>query len=596
MKELYLSKRRNKYLEYTLISQQIVQDPLEQVLLNRGIEQQDIQHYLNPTEEDEYPPTDLMNIEEAAKLLIKHLSDEKGHVFVQVDSDADGYTSSALLLNYIYVMLPTAVDRISYDFHSGKQHGLNMDKIPAGTSLVVAPVSSSNDYEIHKQLRDNGIDVLVLDHHQADKISEYACIVNNQLCDYPNKALSGVGIVYKLCQYLDQLQGTNNADLFLDILALGLVGDMVDLRSIETRYLVSQGLQRSHLRNPFMLYMAERNKFQLGEGDLTPIGLAFYIVPLVNAVTRVGTQDEKRLLFDSMLEWKAFESVPSTKRGHKGEEELLVEQAVRTCTNVKNRQTRDRDANAQEIERIIEENNLLDHKVLVIQLKDFNADKNIVGLIANELMSKYKRPVALLNRVEKDGQISWEGSARGYSNPKLSDFRQFCLDSNLVKYAEGHPSAFGLGISDEKIEDFISYCDTALQDVEFSPSYKVDFIYSYNDIGLTRAVLSLGNHKELWGQEVSEPLLVVENIPITKNMITLMSKDKNPTLKIRLPNDVACIKFKSNQEEFESLYSENGCITVTIIGKPEINYYNYNSTPQIIIIDMEVVNRQQYYF
>lgn len=68
-----------------------------------------------------------------------------------------------------------------------------------------------------------------------------------------------------------------------------------------------------------------------------------------------------------------------------------------------------------------------------------------------------------------------------------------------MKYGEGHPSAFGLGISDEKIEDFISYCDTALQDVEFSPSYKVDFIYSYNDIGLTRAVLSLGNHKELWG-------------------------------------------------------------------------------------------------
>ena len=61
-----------------------------------------------------------MNIEEAAKLLIKHLSDEQGHVFVQVDSDADGYTSSALLLNYIYVMLPSAVDRISYDFHSGK--------------------------------------------------------------------------------------------------------------------------------------------------------------------------------------------------------------------------------------------------------------------------------------------------------------------------------------------------------------------------------------------------------------------------------------------------------------------------------------------
>ena len=75
-----------------------------------------------------------------------------------------------------------------------------------------------------------------------------------------------------------------------------------------------------------------------------------------------------------------------------------------------------------------------------------------------------------------------------------------------------------------------------------------------------------------------------------------MSKDKNPTIKISLPNDVACIKFKSSQEEFNSLYTENGCVKVTLIGKPEINYYNYNSTPQIIIIDMEVVSRQQYYF
>lgn len=68
-----------------------------------------------------------------------------------------------------------------------------------------------------------------------------------------------------------------------------------------------------------------------------------------------------------------------------------------------------------------------------------------------------------------------------------------------MKYAQGHPQAFGLGILDENIENFISYCDTTLQDVEFSPSYKVDFIYSYNDIELTSTVLALGNHKELWG-------------------------------------------------------------------------------------------------
>ena len=70
-------------------------------------------------------------------------------------------------------------------------------------SLVILPDSSSNDYEVHQKLSERGVDVLVIDHHEAEKISEYACVINNQLCDYPNKALSGVGLVYKFCKYID---------------------------------------------------------------------------------------------------------------------------------------------------------------------------------------------------------------------------------------------------------------------------------------------------------------------------------------------------------------------------------------------------------
>ena len=89
--------------------------------------------------------------------------------------------------------------------------------------------------------------------------------------------------------------------------------------------------------------MIFRQSYSLGD-EVTSIGEAFYIAPLVNAVTRVGTLDEKFLLFDSMLEWKAYNLVPSTKRGCKGQTEQLVEQSVRTCTNVKSRQTRLQDA------------------------------------------------------------------------------------------------------------------------------------------------------------------------------------------------------------------------------------------------------------
>lgn len=80
----------------------------------------------------------------------------------------------------------------------------------------------SNDYEQHKELSEKGIDVLVIDHHEAERISEYACVINNQLCDYPTKSLSGVGMVYKFCQLIDKMLGKNIIDNYLDLVALGM--------------------------------------------------------------------------------------------------------------------------------------------------------------------------------------------------------------------------------------------------------------------------------------------------------------------------------------------------------------------------------------
>lgn len=567
---------------------------IEQVLTNRGIKFEDIAHYLNVTEEDNLSPLLLDNIEQAAKMLFNQLHKDGFHIHVQVDSDCDGYTSAALLLNYIHAIIPSAIEHISYSFHNGKMHGINPALIPPETTLVIAPDSSSNDYDIHKMLHNKGIEVLVLDHHQAEKISEYACIVNNQLCDYPTKSLSGVGVVYKLCQFIDSLlpASEQKANQFLDMVAVGLVGDMMDLRDFETHYLVQTGL--SQLQNPFIKGMAEKNHYQLGDNP-TPIGVAFYIVPLINSITRVGTLEEKTLLFESMLNWKAFDLVPSTKRGCAGQQETRLDQSLRTCTNVKNRQTRNQDAAVEQVKSIIKENNLLDHKILLVKLEHPSFDRGITGLIANKLMAEYQRPVALLVEVDEDGKKAWSGSARGYEKSKLNDFRGFCRDSGLIYLAEGHPNAFGFGILDENFDAFVEYADTTLKDIEFSPSYKVDFIHSANDVR-PKEILELGNMKNLWGQNVDEPLIAVEHLSITKDMITLMSRDRNPTLKIQLSNGITCIKFKSSEEELESLFSENGCVTINLVGKAEVNKYFNSVTPQLIIQNYEIINRQEYFF
>ena len=578
-------------MEYQLFASRIPPRELsavEQVLFNRGIDPENVEHYLNTTDEDILNPKLIMNVEEGVKVLIKHIA-QGDKVLVQIDSDCDGYTSAAALINYLNRLFPGFVQsNVYYRIHTGKQHGILLETIPDDVKLVIAPDSSSNDYEEHLQLKSKGVDVLVIDHHEADKISENAVIINNQLCDYPTKSLSGVGMVYKFCSYMDELLNVDYADDYLDLVALGMVADMMDLRDFETRHLITRGLE--NIRNPYFKGMVDKQSYSL-KGEITPIGVAFYIAPYVNATIRMGTQEEKLMLFESMLDYRGYELVPSTKRGCKGQTETRVEQACRNCTNIKNRQTKARDAALENIERIIKEKNLLENKILAIKLDTFAADRNLTGLIANQLMAKYQRPVLLLNKTA-DG---WEGSGRGYDKSRFDNLREFLKESGLVMYAEGHANALGVGITDEWFKTFIEYSNRELAGFDFTPCYKVDFIFNGGDFR-GKDIVEIAELKSLWGQGVDEPFVAIEHINVYAGNVVLMSPDKSPTLKITLPNGTSLIKFKSSQEEYEKLHSETGCITINVVGKCERNVWNGTVTPQIIIEDYEIVGEQKYYF
>ena len=581
-------------MEYRLRAPEFpIYTPVEQVLVNRGIPYDQINHYLNTTDNDILDPRLIPHLDEGAKMLIKHIS-QNDKVLIQVDSDCDGYTSAALLMNYLYCLFPSFVNNnISYRVHMGKQHGIIPDTIPEDVKLVIAPDSSSNDYEAHEYLNLSGVDVLVIDHHEADHISEYACIINNQLCDYPTKSLSGVAMVWKFCCYIDMLLKTDHAQKFLDLVALGLVADMMDVRDFETRRLIDKGLQQ--IRNPYFRGAIDKDQFHF-TNEITPIGVAFYIAPLINATTRVGTQEEKLMLFESMLDFRGYELVPSTKRGCKGQAETRVEQACRNCTNIKSRQTKIRDNSLEKIEQIIANQNLLSNKILIVQLDDLITDRNLTGLIANQLMSEYQRPVLILNKIEnEDGTITWEGSGRGYDKSRLKDFRGFLENNKYVMYAEGHANAFGIGITDEDISAFIASTNSALDGFDFTPIYNVDFIYKSDEL-TPDEVIDIAGMKSLWGQGVEEAEIAVEGIKVHKDNIRILSPDKNPTLKIMLPNGINFMKFRSSEEEYNKLYSELGYVTINIVGECERNIWNNKISPQVMIKDYEIVDRANYYF
>ena len=599
----------------------------ETVLYNRGIKtKKEMTKYMNTTDDDinSFMYFGIAPLKNAAAALITTINNDED-VIIIVDSDCDGYVSSSTLINYLYDLFPAWVqNHLTWFMHSGKQHGLSdfpIDKIDnPNLKLIICPDSSSNDYTYHQQLAEKGIKVIVLDHHEADRISEHAIVINNQLSDYPNKDLAGVGVTWQFCKYLDSLMGEDYADKYLDLVALGLTADMMSLTSIETKHLINKGFDYEYLKNPFVFGMAKKNSFSL-KGKVNSIGAAFYIAPFVNAMVRSGTQEEKELLFQSMLTFKAFEVLPSTKRGHKpGETETLVEQALRVATNVKNRQTRVQDEGLEFLENMIEEQNLLEHKVLLFLLEPGQIDRNIAGLIANKFMAKYQRPCCILTKVtekistEVPGRVtplmatkvSYQGSARGYDKSGITNFKDICAAAPGVMFAEGHQGAFGLGIefgyleeehgaevNGEYIIQFLEYTDEVLKDMDSEPTYLVDFIYKGENVP-PQDILDVAHMDDFWGKDFDEPYIVIENLKITKDMFVVYKKKTN-TAKFTLSNKVNLLLFNAD-DEFCELFENNACVTINVLGQCRENEWNGYVTPQIEIKDFEIVSTNKYLF
>lgn len=570
------------------------------ILFNRGLPREELYHYINSSDKDINDPMlfgeDSLNL--AAKTLIKHIS-LQDNILVIVDADCDGFTSSAVLINYLYDLFPSFVENhLHYFFHEGKQHGLADCMAEASKyKLILLPDAGSNDYSFHKELKDAGSDIIILDHHIAEKISKDAIIINNQLSAYPNKELSGVGVVWQFCRYLDSISNNTYAEEYLDLVALGLMADMQSMLSLETKHLIFKGFQSENVKNPFIFQMAQKNSFSLNKPDykpsrynhlqFTPMGSAFFIAPFVNALVRSGNQEEKKIVFESMLKFKAFTILPSTKRGHKlGETERLIDQALRVCTNVKNRQTKAQDAGVELLEGLIEENHMLDHKVLLFLLEAGEMEPGVVGLIANKLMFKYQRPCLILIKIveEETGEIFYRGSGRGYG--KEMDFRKICEDSG-AEYSLGHPGAFGCSIAAEEIENFVKRTDEVLKNLSSEPSYFVDYIWAVDQIDGDK-ILEIADMNDYWGKDIDRALVFIKGIKVNQDNFKVM---KSNTLKYTLPT-VDIIQFSGTEEEIDKFNTPN-IIEINAVCKCCSNEWNYQINPQLQMIDYEIIDIEE---
>ena len=577
----------------------------KQILVNRGFDTKEIEHYFNLTDTDINDPEIFgEKLLAGAAAQLKEIINESKDICVIVDCDCDGYTSSAILINYLFDLVPAYTEsHVHWFLHESKQHGLSdtMNWIEdIGPDLVIIPDAGSNDVEYLEILEKQGIGVIILDHHEIEEQDWWKTIdhprlflINSQSPQYPNKELSGAGVVWQFCRYLDKLWNNSYANQYLDLTALGLIGDMMSLKSFETRRIITKGIDPDRIINPFIYEMWQKNKFKLTDTP-TAWGFTFYIVPFVNAITRSGTLEEKELIFSSILKFKAFTEILSNKRGHKlGEKERVVDQAIRTCTNVKNRQSRSEDAGIELVTHLIEDNNMMNHKVLLFLLEPGDIKAEIRGLVANKLMAKYQRPCCMLTKtVDKEGNISYQGSARGCDKVGVTEFKDICAATQVCDYTIGHQGAFGLGLPQDKIEEFVKSTDSQLADMPNEPLYYVDYAWQPTD-DFGEDILDIAKFDPYIGKDLDEPLVAVIGVDITRDNITLM---KSNTVKITLPNGVNMIKFNMPEEEYNTLYSDTGAVQVDVVGTCNANQWNGNEYPQILIKDINIKRKVAYVF
>lgn len=561
-----------------------------QVLYNRGVS--DPLTYFHLKDNTVIPFGNLDNIHYAVRLFLKHF--EKNHkIEILVDSDPDGFCSAAMMFSYIKRV--NAEYPVQYILHTRpKAHGLTDDiTIAEDTRLLIIPDASTNDTKQCKSLTEKGIDVLILDHHEKETENPYAIIVNNQTSDgYANKDFCGAGIVYKFLQALDEEMWNDFANDYLDLCALANIADVMDIRSFETRYLIDCGLK--NIRNKFFKALIKAQDYSIN-GKINIHNVQWYLVPVLNGMVRVGSVEEKDLMFRAFIEQDEFFEYKKRATKDKPAEtiqESIYDRAARLCKNAKARQDKMKDKGFQAIVEII--GSAQDENQVVMCDTTEVLDEGLTGVVAMKVADKYKKPCILLNKYfdKEIGLEVFSGSARNINHSPIVDFKKVVNSTGFIK-GQGHANAFGIvALPITEFNHALESLNYILRDTIYDSTYYVDYIMNFNDVNI-KFIMDLAVFENLIGQGVEEPIIAVEQIDMYRDEFVIFGKNED-TISFAY-NDIKYVQFKCKEgnglyDFLQNAWSDDDCIKFNIVGKPSINDYKGVKTPQIVIADVEVVS------
>lgn len=563
--------------KYEVLGQVRFGNELEDILRLKGVT--DIKSFLNPTVENTESELLFNNIEKARDVLIKHI-ENNNKIDLVVDCDVDGNTSGAVIYQYIK-KIKSSID-IDYFIHTGKLHGLKefVDRIcQDDSSLVIVPDAGTGDVEECKRIIESGKDIIILDHHSISSEGNPAIVVNNQLSDkVTDKAMTGVGVTYKFAKLLDKYYGVDYSNDYLDLVALGMIGDRADTMDLETRFLILEGLNQIRNKsgkNKLIETLVNAQMYSM-DNKITMNGIGFYVCPLINSLIRLGEYEDKRYMFEAFVN---SDKVLERKVRGKGIVEMTIQEyTLKACESSNRKQKKMTEDSAAVLSEEIKGFGLDKFPILICNARD-NVDGNSTGLIANRLADQYQRPCLLMRR---KGDIC-KGSGRGYEKCEIRDFNQWCKDTGLFMKVDGHPGAFGCEITFENTNKLFQILSTMKKIDE--PTYYVYHVYDASQLH-DQIIKNIAKYDGVWGNTVSEPIFLIRNVPCNKYNINLIGSKQNK-IEFMYHN----IKFtkqtksRSLAKLYKDILSVGDNIKFDVVGRFGIDSKN-GKCPQVIIEDM----------
>ena len=574
-------------------------DLLTKLLQNRGIK--DVEHFLHVSEKDILDGMLFKNMDRGLNMLKYHI-DNNSKIHIIIDVDLDGITSATYTYNYLKRLNKDL--QISYSMNEGKKHGIILENIPEDIDLLIVPDAGSSDYREHKILNnEKEIDILILDHHNYDRKydSPYTIIINNQDGLYPNNTLSGVGVCYKFFKEYDKKYNYNYADIDLDLVSCGIIGDAMDLSNYETRYLCLKGLKQIHNETirQILIKKGVLDKDNKNNNEVTITNVGWDIAPCFNATVRSGKEEERHDMIEAMLgstETRDYTPRKSKKNPNpQTVTQTLQETMARVFNNIRSRQNASATKGMKLLLEKIQSENLAVNKIIVVDSTNIIKESTFTGLIANKLADYFKRPVIVLR--SKDDK-TFGGSGRNYKLCEIENLSKDLIETGCFNSVDGHDNSFGFSIDKDKVQQMINIFNEQHKDMNIEDVYLVDY-----EIPIGRLkpsdILQIGKWNNIWGNGIDEPLFAITNINLNISDIKLLGEKKNfiTITKEVGSNTIKFVKGFTNEEEYNKMICKNKKvgfgktverIKMDIIGKFVINKFNGNEYPQIEIIDYNV--------